>query len=112
MTKEYQSRLKMLLDELDLGLGPDIDLEVKPFFGGAAAYVNGRICLSLTKAGFAVKLMESDRRELMKGGAQPLRYFAKAPIKKEYVILPEAVMSEPDSLRLWVAKCIQYTLGI
>ena len=112
MTKEYQNRLALLLDELNLDLGPDIELQVKPFFGEAAAYANGKICLSLTKVGFAVKLSHTDRQELLNKGAQPLRYFPNAPVKKEYVILPAMVMNEPDSLRQWVRKCIRYVTNI
>ncbi len=108
MSKEYQNRLAVLLKGLDIGLSPDIELQVKPFFGGAAAYANGHICLSLTKVGFAVKLPETDRQELMKRGAQELRYFPKAPIKKQYVLLPESIMNDHDRLRNWVRKCIMY----
>ena len=107
MTKEYQNRLVHLLDELNLELGPHIELLVKPFFGGAAAYANGNICLSLTKVGFAVKLPLDDRQKLINQGGQPLRYFPKAPVKKEYVILPATMMNEPNSLRQWVRKCIR-----
>jgi TfoX/Sxy family transcriptional regulator of competence genes len=71
-------------------------------------YANGHICLSLTKVGFAVKLPQIDRQKLMKRGARPLRYFPKAPIKKQYVILPASIMNEPDCLRKWVRKCIIY----
>ena len=106
MTKEYQNRLTLILDDLDLDLGPDIELQVKPFFGGAAAYANGHICLSLTKVGFAVKLPQADRQELLNKGARPLRYFPNAPVKKQYVIFPAAIMDEQDSLRKWVRKCI------
>lgn len=111
MTKAYQERLALILNELDLELGPDIALLVKPFFGGAAAYVNGRICLSLTKVGFALKLPEVDRQALMKLGGQPLRYFPNAPVKKDYLILSDEVMSVPESLRLWVTKCIGTAAG-
>jgi len=109
--KRYQNQLTLLLDELNLELGPEIELIVKPFFGGAAGYANGKICLSLTKVGFAVKLPQDDRQELLNKGAQPLRYFPKAPVKKEYVILPTTIMNETDNLRKWVRKCIFYVAG-
>ena len=78
MTKEYQNQLTLLLDKLDLDLSPDIEMRVKPFFGGAAAYANGHICLSLTKVGFAVKLPEVERQALLEQGALPLRYFSES----------------------------------
>ena len=91
-----------------MGLSPDIELQVKPFFGGAAAYVNGKICLSFSKVGFAVKLPAAECQQLLQDGAQPLRYFPRAPIKKEYVILPAHIMNDQVSLRKWVRKCIIY----
>jgi TfoX/Sxy family transcriptional regulator of competence genes len=111
LTRAYQNRLSLILDELNLGLSPDIELQVKPFFGGAAAYANGHICLSLTKVGFAVNLPEVERQELLNKGAQPLRYFPNAPVKKEYVILPASIVNEPDFLQKWVRKCIFYITG-
>ena len=38
-----------------------------------------------------MKLPEADRAELRKRGAKPLRYFPKAPIKKDYVVLPRKI---------------------
>jgi TfoX/Sxy family transcriptional regulator of competence genes len=108
VTKAYQNQLTLLLAELDLDLNPDIELQVKSFFGGAAAYANGHICLSLTKVGFAVKLPQVDREELLNIGARPLRYFPKAPVKKQYVILPDRIMYEPSDLRKWVRKSILF----
>jgi len=101
-----------LMDEPNIGLGPDIDQQVKPFFGGAAAYANDHICLSLTKVGFAVMLPETERQKLIAEGAQPLRYFPNAPIKKQYVILPAAIMNDPHSLRKWVRASITYVTAL
>ena len=70
----------------------DLKLECKHFFSGAAVYVDGKICISLTPVGFAVKLPEESRTFLMnEKGAKPLRYFPKGPIKKEYVVLPNVI---------------------
>jgi len=44
MTKVFQERLCYLLD--GIGFGHDLDVQVKPFFSGAAAYVKGHMCLS------------------------------------------------------------------
>lgn len=66
---------------------PDLLLEVRPFFSGAAAYVEGHIFMSLTPVGLAFKLPAESRRRLLDEGAVPLRYFPKAPVKKSYVLL-------------------------
>ncbi len=108
MTTGYQEQLAALLDGLQLPLEPDIDLRVKPFFGGAAAYANGRICLTLSPAGFALKLPHGERSTLTEQGATPLRYFPKAPVKKQYVVLPDTMVRDRDSLRNWVGIAIRH----
>ena len=91
----------------------DWDIVVKPFFGGAAAYANSKICLSLTKIGFAVKLPAADRQILLQlEGAKPLQYFPNAPIKKEYVVLPQAEIDDSERLRHWILRAMNYVTGL
>jgi len=56
----------------------------------------GRICLSLTPVGLALKLPpETKERLLADSQAEPLRYFPNGPIKKDYALFPgEAVESD------------------
>ena len=77
---------------------------MQTFFGGAAAYVNGRIFMSLTPVGLALKLPEEDRILLINEGAKRLQYFPKAPIKKDYVVLTEALADDPPALDTWITK--------
>lgn len=66
-------------------------LECKHFFSGAALYVNGTICVSLTPVGLAFKLPDDLCSELIESGAAyPLKYFPKAPVKKGYALFPAA----------------------
>lgn len=107
MATLYQEQLRTCLSQLSLP--DDHDIQVKPFFGGAAAWADGKICLSLTKVGFAVKLPASDRRELLQlDGAKALQYFPNAPVKKAYAVLPQSVLDDPDRLRHWVIKAIAF----
>ena len=88
-------------------------MECKHFFSGAAIYADGRICMSLTTVGFALKIPEEARNTLVKEqGAKPLRYFPKAPIKKDYVILPKAMLKDMRTLRRWVKVSIEYVLSL
>ena len=94
MTKEYLEKLTELTKRASLREFKDIKLEVKHFFSEAALYANGKICATLTPKGFAIKLPETNKDKLLKEGkAKKLRYFSKAPIKKDYVILPKAMNS-------------------
>lgn len=83
-------------------------VECKHFFSGAAAYTGGRIFASLTPVGFALKLPEASRAALAQQGAKPLRYFPKAPIKKDYVVLPKALADDADALAPWIGESIRF----
>lgn len=88
-------------------------LECKHFFSGAAVYANGKICLSLTPVGLAIKLPKELRTMLVEEhGAQPLRYFPKGPIKKEYVVLPKATLKDAKALRRWINASIAYVCSL
>ena len=89
MAKEYLEQLTALIRQATSRRFRNVRLECKHFFSGAAVYANGRICMSLTPIGFAIKLPEESRNVLMRRkGTKPLRYFSKGPIKKGYVVVP------------------------
>ena len=93
----------------DLPASDGVLLETRHFFSGAALYANGNICASLTPAGFGLKLPAEVRDRLIeKGEGRKLRYFAKAPIKKQYVALSQSVVDDPDALRSLLEQCIAY----
>jgi TfoX/Sxy family transcriptional regulator of competence genes len=115
MAAEYLERLRALIDWaqplVDRPLvDKEITLEFKHFFSGAALYADGNICISLTPAGLALKLPEEDRKKLKKEGARALRYFAKGPIKKEYVVVPGKIREDKRKLKRWTARAINYAL--
>lgn len=113
MTKEYLDRLNDLMAEIAPDISTTASLEVKHFFSGAAVYADGRICISLTPAGFALKLPEALRDELMKEeGTKNLLYFPKAPIKKDYVVLSQRQLDDRDRFCFWVENSIEYVLTL
>ena len=112
MAGDHGDRLGALLAPTIAALPAGVTVEIKHFFGGAAAYANHRICISLTAAGLAMKLPDDGRARLMAEGAKPLRYFPKAPIKKQYVILPDGVDGDPERLRFWARQSIGHVLAL
>jgi len=65
--------------------------------------------MTLTPAGFALKLPEESRSILKKEKrAKSLRYFPKAPIKKDYVVLPKKMLIDQKELRTWIKKSIDF----
>ncbi len=112
MAKEYLEKLEALLAPVARKLSPEVALEIKHFFSGAAAYANGRICITLTTVGLALKLPEDSRARLMKTGAKPLRYFPNGPIKKDYVVVPRSHREDKRKLATWARKSIDHVLTL
>lgn len=113
MAKKYLEQLTALI-EGTLSSNPEgVKLTYKHFFSGAAVYANGRICVSLTPAGFALKLLETSRAKLLKQkGTKQLRYFPKGHIKADYIVLPPAMVHDSKTLRHWIMSSIEYVLTL
>jgi len=112
MAQEYLDDLSALLARVDPALPPESTIEVKHFFGGAAAYVDGTIFMSLTKVGPALKLPEPDRERLFRSKeAKKLRYFPKAPVKKQYALFKKCFLEDDGALKTWIEKSVAFTLG-
>ncbi|MCH8289236.1 MAG: TfoX/Sxy family protein [Candidatus Marinimicrobia bacterium] len=98
-----------LLSPLITGKFNRISFEYKHFFSGAALFANGKICMTLTPVGLALKLPEQLRESLIKEeGAKKLRYFPKAPIKKDYVVLPKNLMNDQSTFNNIIEVCVNY----
>ena len=108
MAEAYLKKLQSTVERFTLRQGKNGDIVCKHFFGGAAGYVNGRIFMTLTTVGLALKLPESDRNSLSEEGAKPLKYFPKAPVKKEYVVLPIKLVDDDSALAAWVLKSVEF----
>lgn len=87
------------------------NLLVKHFFSGAAAYIDNKIFCTYTPKGIAVKLSKVKRENLItsKKGAE-LRYFPKAPIKKDYVILNHEILANEEELNYWICEALKHVL--
>ena len=112
MAREFVERLAALLAPTLAALPSGVTVEIRHFFSGAAAYADDRICITLTPAGLALKLAEDGRARLLAEGAEPLRYFPKAPIKKQYVVLPDGLAEDPEQLRFWARQSIDHVLTL
>lgn len=111
MTNAFVAALQSLTDRMVRLIDCPEEIACKRFFGGAAAYVDNRIFMTLSPAGLAVKLPAEHRDRLLAQGATPLRYFPKAPIKKEYVVLPEPIADDDDALAALVEVSLRYVLA-
>ena len=97
MAQPYFRKLDALLKNLNEHQFDTSAILCRHFFSGAALYFQGTIFCS------------KDRDALLHGGvAQPLRYFPKAPVKREYVVLPETVLEQPSAVCDYLRKSIEY----
>ena len=113
MAKEYLEKLSGFVEEATSDGPENVSLECKHFFSGAALYAEERICISLTPVGLAIKLPENTRDKLLKSKkAVPLRYFPKAPIKKDYVLFPSGPAKGGKTLHNYVKESIEYVLTL
>lgn len=110
MSESHVLRLRSLTGRLAARIGGVDGIECKRFFGGAAAYVDGRIFMTLTPVGLALKLAPSDRVLLHAKGAGPLQYFPNAPIKKDYVLLPDGLAEDEAGLAPFFARSLSFVV--
>jgi len=112
MAEPYLDTLSKMIQSLKVPYSREVALECRHFFSGAALYANGKICASLTPAGFGIKLPADVRSGLIEAGdAKELRYFDEAPVKKEYVVISRSVADDPERLRSLLNISIGYVMG-
>jgi TfoX/Sxy family transcriptional regulator of competence genes len=111
MAEPYLTDLRAFLDRLAPLAGIEGALVCKHFFSGAAAYAEGRIFLTLSPVGLAVKLPAARRDALLAAGGRPLRYFPKAPVKKGYVVLADETAGDDRALARLIAESLRTCLA-
>ena len=82
-------------------------------FGGVAAKVNGQMFAGLFGRGALVKLSASHQKSaLALDGAVMFDPMGNGRIMHDTVLLPESVMDEPDELRAWLRKALDYVVTL
>lgn len=105
MAREYVEKLSGLVSELNLEADIAAPVQTKHFFGGAALYVNGRICASWSPVGLAFRLTEAEVADLIGSGrAKPLRYFPEGHVKKGYAVFGSPDLSRPERWREYLLR--------
>ena len=96
---------KKLQAVMEAASPPELELGFRPMFGGIMGYVAGQVFASLSNVGLALKMTGEDHSALSEvPGAKPLRYEPDDPPSKSYLLLPDAILSDRDSLRSWMAR--------
>lgn len=112
MAQPYFEGLSQIIDELGPPPTKGVTIEIKHFFSGAALYANGKICATLSPAGFAIKLPPGRRLNLIdERQGEQFRFFAKGPIKREYVALSDSIIRDRETLRGLIAESMHFASG-
>jgi TfoX/Sxy family transcriptional regulator of competence genes len=111
LAEPYLDRLSHIIEQLGLIPPENVTLETRHFFSGAALFVNGKICASLSPAGFAVKLPAEVRQSLLdERKGKEFRFFAKGPIKREYILLSDSFIQDEKALRELINTSVKYVV--
>lgn len=95
---------KELQTVMEAASPPDLELGFRPMFGGIMGYAAGQVFASLSNVGLALKMTGADHTALSEvPDVKPLRYEPDDPPSKSYLLLPNAMLSDLDSLRSWIA---------
>jgi TfoX/Sxy family transcriptional regulator of competence genes len=96
---------KALQSAIEAASPPDLELGFRPMFGGIFGYAAGQAFASLSNVGLALKMTGADHAALSAvPDVKPLRYEPDDPPSKTYLLLPDAILSDPDTLRSWIAR--------
>ena len=89
-------------------LPKDPRVDTFPMFGGVAAKVNGNFFAGLFGRSSIIWLPENERGEaLALEGAAFFDPMGDGRARSDKVMLPEAMMEEPDELRRWLARAFK-----
>jgi TfoX/Sxy family transcriptional regulator of competence genes len=83
------------------------DVKIRPMFGNSAAFVNGNLFMGLFGPDVFVRLPDEDRKALAREGGAPFSPMPGRPMK-EYVVLPEAWRGDPDRVREWAGRSLDW----
>jgi TfoX/Sxy family transcriptional regulator of competence genes len=98
---------KALQAVMEAASPPGLELGFRPMFGGIMGYAAGQVFASLSNMGLALKMSGADHAALSEmPDVKPLRYEPDDPPSKTYLLLPNAILSDPDSLQSWMARSV------
>ncbi len=104
---ELKTRLSQAFDD-----SKERELGFKSMFGGACAYVNGRVFASLSGVGLALKIDGTTAKEWLERGAKWLQYEGDAPISRSYLVVPDSILNDEEELSRWVELSTAFVLSL
>jgi TfoX/Sxy family transcriptional regulator of competence genes len=80
--------------------------ERRKMFGYAAGFVNGNHFGGLFASEVVLRLGEADRRTITDSGGAPFEPMGRP--MTGYVTAPRAILDDPDRLREWLQRALEY----
>jgi TfoX/Sxy family transcriptional regulator of competence genes len=106
---EYLAELTELLNVAQQDLGPNRSITYRNVFGAVGGYVDGTIFVSCGAFGVALRLGPETLATLFtEDGVEPLRYFPKGHIKKEYAVLPRRILEDREQIRTLIEHSVEF----
>jgi TfoX/Sxy family transcriptional regulator of competence genes len=89
-----------------------LETETQKMFGYPAAFLRGQMFTGLFQSNMILRLSTSDRQEFL--GEFKAVPFERMPgrVMREYMVVPEAVLSSPRLLSSWVRKAHEYAASL
>lgn len=103
MKTDYQHQLERMI--ADARFPGTWQITYKSVFGAVAAYADGHIFMTCGKFGLALKLTEDKCAALMTEGlGEPLKYFEKGHVKRNYVVLRDEILEDKPRLKNLISE--------
>jgi TfoX/Sxy family transcriptional regulator of competence genes len=107
--KPREDLVQLLHDVIPESQAP---VEFKPMFGGPCYWTGGNMFAAVHQESLFVRLDEKDRAELLaQPGAHLFEPMEGRPMK-EYVVFPDALLTDRDALRGWMARGLAYAASL
>jgi TfoX/Sxy family transcriptional regulator of competence genes len=107
--KPQDDLVQLLHDVIPEGQAP---VEFKPMFGGPCYWTGGNMFAAVHQESLIVRLGEADRAELLAQPGAHLFEPMEGRAMKEYVVFPEAMLTDHEALRGWMAKGLAYAASL
>lgn len=85
-------------------------VERRKMFGCPCAFVNGNMFAGVHEANLLVRLPPAQREELLTQGGRPFAPMGRT--MKEYVMLPQETINQPQVLAGWLAAGFDYAASL
>ena len=103
---EFRKSPQELIEAFEAAM-PGAPAVKRPMFGYPCGFVNGNMFMGLFADKMFVRLPEDSRAELMGIGGTPFEPMPGRPMR-DYVVLPEAIVTKPAELKAWAGKALRY----